>query len=175
MGWLNNARKAKALYDADKEAHLGDIAVLKTDMGGVDVREPLRPLLDPVRGWTPAVDLEALAQLPPNTFGYAFAAFMRKNGLSPFVITDAIDDDMRRRNAFGIRYATTHDMFHVLLDFDTSWAGELGVLGFAVGQNYTFAQKIAAALAWLLYPIWSGLQIGSLWRAWSRPSSFGAF
>lgn len=168
MRWLNDIRRCKVLYRRDPTQHLGDIAVLKADAFGVDVRPELRSRLDAVRGYVPEVDLDALARLPRSTFGRALADFMRANHLSPFRITGEIDDEMRRRNAFGIRYATTHDMFHVLLGFDTSWAGELGVLGFAVGQRYSAWQRLAAVLAWLIYPLRSGLAIPSLWRAWRR-------
>ncbi|MFN3202093.1 MAG: Coq4 family protein [Bradymonadia bacterium] len=173
MRWLDNIRHAKRLYRADPGAHLGDVAVLKCDAFGVDVRPPLREALAPVRGWIPEVDLDRLAELPPNTFGHALARFMRQNQLHPFVITDEIPDDMRRRNAFGIRYATTHDMFHVLLDFDTTWVGEMGVLAFAVGQRYTRWQALGAALAWLIYSVRSGFKLRALWRAWRRGRAAG--
>lgn len=173
MRFIDDLRRANTLYRQDADAHLGDIAVLKADAFGVDVRPELRAALDPVRGWLPTIDLDALGAMPANTFGYAVAAFMRAHGLHPFVVTDAIDDDMRRRNAFGIRYATTHDLVHVLLGFDTSWAGELGVLGFAVGQGYTPWQRLGAALAWALYPLWSGFRIRALWHAWRRGLAAG--
>ena len=147
--------------------------MLKTDLVGADVFPHLRAKLDPVRGYHPRLDLDALAALPPDTFGYAYARFLRENHLSPFVLTDATTPELAARNAFGIRYAITHDMFHVLLGYDTRWPGELGVLGFAVGQGYTPWQRLGAALAWLLYPLLSGFQLGALWRAWTRGVRLG--
>lgn len=173
MRFLDNLRRIRALLARGGEVPIGDLAVLKTDMTGVDVRPALRPLLEPVRGWLPAIDLDALAALPPNTFGHAYARFMRENGLDPFVVTDAIDAEMRRRNAFGIRYATTHDMFHVLLDYGASWPGEMGVLAFAIGQSYTRAQVLGGVLAWLVYPWRCGFAFGALWRAWRRGLDLG--
>ncbi|MBD2509990.1 hypothetical protein H6G91_22280 [Nostoc muscorum FACHB-395] len=40
-----------------------------------------------------------------------------------------------------------------LLDFDTSYAGEIGVLSFAATQNYGKSLQIGLWLARLLYPI----------------------
>jgi ubiquinone biosynthesis protein COQ4 len=171
--FLSSIRRAQELYRAEPEAHLGDIAVLKFDAWGIDVRPPLRPQLEPVRGWLPRIDLQALRALPANTFGAALARFMDEHHLSPFVVTDAIDAPTRARNAYGIRYATTHDMFHVLLGFDTSWPGELGVLAFAVGQGYTANLWLQAAFAWLLYPLWSRGAVRACWQAWRRGLAAG--
>lgn len=54
-------------------------------------------------------------------------------------------------------------MVHVLTGFDTSWAGELGVLGFSVTQGYTTAQRYLA-LPLALYPLLAPRQIPALWR-----------
>ena len=173
MSAYSNFKLAIQLYKQDKNAHLGDIAVLKTDIFGADVRPALRPLLEPVRGWVPEIDLKQLAAMAEGSFGRALADFMMAHQLSPFRLTSALTDEVRRRNAFGIRYATTHDMFHVLLGFDTTWAGEIGVLGFAIGQNYSRFQQVGAWLAWLLYPVLSGFRVRSLWRAWRHGRRVG--
>ena len=174
MSWLSTLRRLRAVLADGNNAALGDIAVLKSDLVGVDVVPRLRPLLDPVRGYLPSIDLDALAALPGNTFGHAYAEFVRTHDLSLFVVTDAVDAEMRRRNAFGIRYAVTHDMFHVLLGFGPDWPGEMGVLAFAVGQGYTRAQVFAAAFAWLIYPFRCGFNVGALLRAWRRGYGLGA-
>ncbi len=173
MRFFENVRRIRTLLAMGDAAPLADIGVLKTDLVGADVRPALRPLLEPVRGYLPPIDLDALAALPPNTFGHAYARFMRDNGLHPFVLTDAIDPAMRRRNTFGIRYATTHDMFHVLLDYGASWPGEMGVLAFAVGQGYTRAQLLAALIAWIVYPFRCGFDLAALGRAWRRGHELG--
>jgi ubiquinone biosynthesis protein Coq4 len=61
--------------------------------------------------------------------------------------------DVAQRNVFALRYAVTHDIFHVLLGFDTTYAGEIGVLAFAAEQNYSKSLKISLKLAQFLYPI----------------------
>jgi ubiquinone biosynthesis protein COQ4 len=168
MRSLDDLRRAAALYQRDPARHIGDVAVLKFDAFGVGVRPALREALEPVRGWLPRVDLDQLRALPEHTFGGAYARFMDEHQLSLFVVTDEIDAEMRARNAYGIRYATTHDMFHVLLGFDPSWVGEMGVLAFAVGQGYSPNVRLQAVFAWLLYPLWSRFALRALWRAWRR-------
>lgn len=173
MNW-SSAQLAKRLYREDKEAHLADIAVLKGDAmgtrGSLSTRERLRALerLDAAEH-----DLDALIALPEHTLGHAYARFMRDHGLSPFVLTDAVEAEVVRRNAFIVRYAATHDLFHVLLDFDTSGAGEIGVLGFAVAQRYAGFQRWAAVLAFLLYPFMFGASPVALVRAYRRGLRLG--
>ena len=131
---------------------LGDFAILKADALGAMANPEIMTQLDPVIGYYPPIDLEALSQLPEGTFGYEYARHMQANQLSPFTISPALDD-VARRNVFALRYAVTHDIFHVLLGFDTSYAGEMGVLAFAVAQNYSRSQRLGLWLASLLYPI----------------------
>ena len=45
-----------------------------------------------------------------------------------------------------IRYPILHDTFHVLLGFDTSLAGELGVWSFVAAQHYSPAYERAALI-----------------------------
>jgi ubiquinone biosynthesis protein Coq4 len=67
------------------------------------------------------------------------------------------------------RYAVTHDMFHVLMGFDTSLAGEIGVLAFAAAQGYTRVQRwIGLPLAALLYPLFSPRSTPAIFRALRR-------
>ncbi len=170
---LANIPRIRALMARDLERHLADVAVLKTDLLGLDAAPRHRAALDGVRGYVPRLDLAALAALPEGTFGRAYATFMRDNGLSPFVLTDAIDDATLRRNAFGIRLATTHDMIHVLLGFDTSWPGELGVLAFSAAQGLSWAQRASMAFAWPLYLVRTGFRFSALRAAARRGAALG--
>ena len=47
---------------------------------------------------------------------------------------------------------STHDIFHVLLGFDTSYAGEVGVLGFAIAQGYSKFLQAYEPVVKHLYP-----------------------
>lgn len=173
MSTLATLRQIARLAREDPQAHAGDIAILKLDLFGVDARPTLRSRLAPVRGWLPELDVDALRGLPPHTFGHAYVTFLDTHGLAPLVLSDLIDADTRARNAYGIRYATTHDMFHVLLGFGPDWVGELGVLAFTCGQDYSRTLWVQAALAWLVYPLRTGLALGALWRAWRRGYRLG--
>lgn len=158
---------------SDLNRHIADIAVLKADMVRLQPTPRHRAALDRVRGYLPQVDLEALARLPEGTFGRAYADFMRKHQLAPFVLTPEIDEPMRLRNAFGIRLASTHDMVHVLLGFDTSWAGELGVLAFSAAQRWSWVQPFSLLVAWPYYLIRTGFGVRALRDAARRGARLG--
>jgi ubiquinone biosynthesis protein Coq4 len=57
----------------------------------------------------------ALASLPPDTFGRAFAAFYERNKYA-FPGDEA---------ALNVGFAVPHDSTHVLADYDTSPRGEM--------------------------------------------------
>ncbi|NJN23330.1 MAG: hypothetical protein HC810_01565 [Acaryochloridaceae cyanobacterium RL_2_7] len=96
----------------------------------------LRLRLQELAGYFPAVDLEALRQLPEGTLGHAYAQHMQENGIYPLVISPDLQAEAHQ-DPFALRYTATHDIFHVLLGFDTSYAGEMGVFAFTVAQNYS--------------------------------------
>ncbi|MDJ0736688.1 MAG: Coq4 family protein [Nostocaceae cyanobacterium] len=72
-----------------------------------------------------------------------------------------------------LRYVVTHDIFHVLLDFDTSYAGEIGVLAFTVSQNYSKSLKIGFWLAIFLYPIIAPKQIQAIFNHVNKAQKIG--
>ncbi|MGB3135554.1 MAG: Coq4 family protein [Nodosilinea sp.] len=131
---------------------LGDFALLKADALGAKAKPVVMNQLESVVGYYPPIDLEVLSQLPPCTLGYKYAHHMQANGLKPFTVSPKLDE-VAQRNVFALRYAITHDIFHVLLGFDTSYAGEIGVLAFAVAQNYSQLQRLGLWLASALYPV----------------------
>jgi len=150
----------------------GDFAVLKADAFAGAIDPSVEARLARFAGLPPPIDLAALARLPADTFGGAYARFMKACDLKPFVVSDDLAG-IAGRNVFAVRYATTHDMFHVLLDFDASWAGEMGVLAFAAAQRYHRQQRIGLALATVLYPLFSPLSIGRIIRARRRGIRLG--
>jgi ubiquinone biosynthesis protein COQ4 len=66
--------------------------------------------------------LNQLSQYPQGCFGRKYANQMRINQLKPLNISPELED-IAKRNLFALRYLVTHDIFHVLLDFDTTYAG----------------------------------------------------
>lgn len=151
------ALNLKRLYQAFKvyknnPENLGDFALLKADAAGAKVSPEVAEKLRPVVGYYPPIDLEKLFHYPPGRFGRVYADHMKNNHLKPFNVSPKLDD-IAKRNVFALRYAVTHDIFHVLLGFDTSYAGEIAVLAFAAAQNYSPTLKVSLGLAKILYPI----------------------
>ncbi len=153
--------KFKQLYQAKrayKSGNLGDFAILKADAFGSKVNPEVESKLQQVVGYHPPIDLEKLSQYPKGSFGWEYAHHMKVNHLKPFNVSLELED-IAKSNVFALRYAVTHDIFHVLLGFDTSYAGEIGVLAFAAEQNYSPLLKISLALAKVIYPVLAPWQV----------------
>ena len=79
------------------------------------------------------IDLSTLLALPPDSFGHQWATLMQANHLNPHFFQNLQEHDDR---AYLInRLHDTHDMWHVVLDFDTSEAGEAGMNAFTYAQS----------------------------------------
>jgi ubiquinone biosynthesis protein Coq4 len=148
----NKLKQIKALQAYKNSENFGDFAILKSDLFEAKVNPTVEAKLQQVVGYHPQINLEELSKYPQGSFGREYAEHMRKNNLKPFNISPELED-VARRNVFALRYVVTHDIFHLLLGFDTSYAGEIGVLAFAAAQNYSKSLKISLLLAKFLYPI----------------------
>ncbi|WP_250121441.1 ubiquinone biosynthesis protein COQ4 [Chroococcidiopsis sp. CCMEE 29] len=135
-----------------KSEKLGDFAVLKANAFGAKMNPEIESQMQQVVGYHPRINIEKLSQLPNGTFGHEYARHMQGNNLKPFNISPELSD-VAKQNVFALRYAVTHDIFHVLLGFDTTYAGEIGVLAFASEQNYSKGLKIGLWMAMAIYPI----------------------
>jgi ubiquinone biosynthesis protein Coq4 len=149
---LKQLHTIKALLAAKNSGHLGDFAILKSDLFGAKVAPEVVTKMQPLQGYHPPIDLEKLNQYPPGTFGREYATHMQANHLQPMNVSPELEA-VARRNVFALRYVVTHDIFHVLLGFDTTYAGEIGVLAFAAEQNFSKSLKISLQLAKFLYPL----------------------
>jgi hypothetical protein len=131
----------------------GDAAAFKAAAAGArahpGIAARLRALDDPL----PRIDLDRLRSLPDGTFGRAYAAFMDANGLRPFAVSASVAEELAATHLLAVRYPMLHDAFHVLLDFDTTLAGELGVWSFVGAQRYGAAYERAALSGAVLYPL----------------------
>ncbi|BAZ27217.1 hypothetical protein NIES4073_81340 [Kalymmatonema gypsitolerans NIES-4073] len=148
----NKLKQIKALQAYKNSENYGDFAILKSDLFGAKVNPTVQAKLQHVVAYHPHINLEELSKYPQATFGREYAEHMRDNNLKPFNISPELED-VARRNVFALRYVVTHNIFHLLLGFDTSYAGEIGVLAFAAAQNYSKSLKISLWLAKFLYPI----------------------
>lgn len=159
-----------AMKDPDR---IGDVAAYKGELSQARASAEVEARLDGVRGYRPKVDFDVLAGMPEGTFGREYARFMDANGLRPIRPTERVDAEMLARNAFTVRYASIHDMVHVLTGFDASWPGEVGVWAFVGGQRYSRGFSFAAVMALLVAPLRCPLQLGRAWRNFRRGWAMG--
>ena len=168
--------KFKQLYRAfqayKNSPNLGDFALLKADALGAKANPAAIAKMERVRGYYPEIVLSELEQLPPGTFGYEYAAFVKCNCLKPINISPELAE-IAQNNVFALRYAITHDMFHVLLGFDTSYAGEIGVLAFAAAQRYSRSQAFSLRIATWLYPLLAPQQFNRIFKNKRRGKQMG--
>ncbi|RUR76711.1 Coq4 family protein [Chlorogloeopsis fritschii PCC 9212] len=169
---LKKFQQIKTLINYKNSENLGDFAILKSELLGANINPDVVAKLQQVVGYHPSIDLEKLSQYPQDTFGRQYADHMRENKLKPLNVSSELED-VAKRNVFALRYVVTHDIFHVLLGFDTSYAGEIGVLAFAAEQNYSKSLKISLWFAKLLYPILVPRQIKAIFSNLKKGQELG--
>lgn len=148
----NIKRYIKALKDYFIKGEVGDIAFLKFEVFGLGANPEVLALLKDFEGYYPTINLEQLSQLPIGTLGYEYARHMQKNGIQPLEISQDLREEADE-HLFALRYTVTHDIFHILLGFDTSYAGEIGVFAFTIAQNYSKTMNSFEPLITYLYPL----------------------
>lgn len=128
--------------------NMGDVAALKLTLFGEREEESpfTQGVLDMREQSFSVLDLARLDRYPNGTFGRAFAQFMRRNRLDPLNLSDRTRP-LFDRYPVSIRYVRVHDMFHVLLGFETDMIGELGVYAFIGEQGYNHTLDRAARAA----------------------------
>jgi len=94
----------------------------------------------------PHLDVARLRKLPKKTLGGAYAEFLDEHRIRPL-------EPARKGSAYALRFTATHDLHHVVTGFDTTLAGEIGVLAFNVGQGTAPAGMRLLAFAKTLYSI----------------------
>ncbi len=124
----------------------GDTAAYKAAAFGTpsygDLDQRLAVLANPL----PEITLEQLHSQPTGSFGYTLAEFLAHNDLQPLVLSPKTRTELRKASLLAVRYPILHDAFHVLLGFDTSLAGELGVWSFVAAQHYSPAFDRAVSI-----------------------------
>ncbi|NJN12403.1 MAG: hypothetical protein HC836_19475 [Richelia sp. RM2_1_2] len=151
-------RIIKAFGDYFTKGKAGDIGLLESELYGIGLNPQVETKLQEFVGYYPKINLEQLSQLPIGTLGYEYAQHMHKCGIEPLEISKDLEEEANK-NPFALRYIVTHDIFHILLGFDTSYPGEMGVFAFTVGQNYTKMLNIAYPLVILISCIVAPTQI----------------
>ena len=145
-------RFIKAIKDYYQNGEAGDIAFLKIELLRIAGNPDVMVQLQDVTGYYPTVDLEKLFRLPEGTLGYEYAQHMKKYNIHPLEISPDLIE-AAKANPFALRFTATHDIFHILLGFDTTYAGEVGVLGFMIGQGYSKFLNAYEPLVRHLYPL----------------------
>jgi ubiquinone biosynthesis protein Coq4 len=158
---LNKFKQIKTALAYKNSENIGDFAILKSDILGAKASPEVAKQLENLVGYHPTIDLNKLIEYPKGSFGREYAEHMQRNNLQPLNISSELEE-VAQRNVFALRYVVTHDIFHVLLGFDTSYAGEIGVLAFAAAQNYSQSLKISLWFAKILYPIIAPRQIKAI-------------
>lgn len=145
-------RFIQSIRDYYAEGQVGDIAFLKFKLLGLSATPEILSQLQALEGYAPNIDLDALSHLPAGTLGHEYAQHMHRNGILPLVLSADLQAEAQQ-DPFALRYTVTHDMFHVLLGFDTSYAGEIGVFAFMTAQNYSRFFKVALPIVSQIYPL----------------------
>ena len=92
-------------------------------------------------------NLDELLLLPKESLGYIYAKHMKDNNLDIEFYqklpgdSDHIYMQMRSRR--------THDIWHTITGFDTSFAGEIGLQAFAFTQYHTRLSIVIICMFWL--------------------------
>lgn len=159
--------------DYARRGRTGDAAAMKTAAFGnpayPDVERELAALVTPY----PDIDLESLRTSPSGSFGRVYAVHMDACGLKPLRVSPEVASELGVSQILGVRYVLLHDAFHVLLDFDTSWPGELGVWSFVSAQRYSRDFDRGVRLARRLYPFLAPGRQAELQAAYARGKRLG--
>ncbi|HEY8155643.1 MAG TPA: Coq4 family protein [Myxococcota bacterium] len=127
-------------------------------------------------------DRTALARMPEGSLGYAYLAYLERNGFEPgglLALQHRVQARWQReegvpkldpqRDWFHDRSILAHDLFHVLTDYGTDDVGEATLLAFSFGQFGGAAQALltmGAALDCARSRGWGFLRYD--FRAWQR-------
>ena len=122
----------------------GDPAAYKAAPLGTQAYADLDSTLAALANPLPAITLAELEAQPAESFGYTLAQFLQANQIQPLTLSSNARRELQDAPLLAVRYPILHDAFHVLLGFDTSLAGELGVWSFVAAQHYSPAFDRAA-------------------------------
>lgn len=163
-----NLRFLRLFFRYLRAGRRGDAAAMKAAAFGSgaysEIAQKLQQLEDPF----PAIDLARLRDGPPESFGRHYVAFMEANRLKPLAVSADVAAALRPDHILEVRYPILHDAFHVLLGFDTTLPGELGVWSFVSAQHYSPAFDRAGRWGAALYPLIAPRQRAALRAAAER-------
>lgn len=151
--WKRLLRHLKALNDGDPAEILDAAYSVGDAIGGMSEERQLRRILATPEGqelWargsslTDALaDHDALGRLPNGSLGRAFLTFCQRHGLNSRALVErqhAMSRDYHQldpvRQWFNDRLVVMHDVWHVLLGYDATNAGESALMCFMLPHRF---------------------------------------
>lgn len=141
----------------------GDTAAYKAAALSTSAHGNLDSILAALTNPLPNITLDDLKTQPTGSFGQSLAQFLESNHIQPLTLSDNTRTELQGSPLLAVRYTILHDAFHVLLGFDTSLAGELGVWAFVAAQHYSPAFGQAASVGHWVTRLLTPWQWGQLY------------
>lgn len=89
-----NLKFARQFVGHLRAGRMGDAAVMKAAMFGARAYPAVARKLQQLRTPFPVIELDALRALPETSFGRRYAAFLDRNGLRPFVVSQDVAEEL---------------------------------------------------------------------------------
>lgn len=138
---VRNPQKTELIFKAvNITANDNDLTIVSTVENNFLAHEDFRNMFE--SNYVPTIpSLEALSQLPENSFGYGFYQHMKRNNLDPNTFPHI--DYKRPIEYISLRIYRDHDLWHTLLGYNSDIEDELALQAFGVAQ---FKSPIATLL-----------------------------
>jgi len=168
LGMLRNPEGTESVFDIedglkDTRAAEGVVARVCRD-AEVAAMMRARYLAEPV-------DIDALEQLPQGTLGHAFARHILDHGFDPdYYRKLAVETDL---DWVMMRMRQTHDIWHVVLDIDTSRLGEIAVKAFELSQTWRPLSAVITCGGMMRYLMKEPEQLGDVMQHISHGYQLG--
>lgn len=119
-------------------------------------------------------NIEELHKLPKETLGYTFAQYVKVNNLNPNFYNKHTDDLKKSDYAYLVyRMRKTHDIWHIITGFDTTEAGEAGLIAFYYAQLKTPLSRLIIVLSFIHFLIRKPTEVPALLDAISTGWKLG--
>lgn len=150
-----------------RRGYIGDVAIYKSIAMGLraqpSVQAALLTLDEPVVNLPSTLLPDDVHSTTGNlSLAQAYRAFLAQHKLALILVSDDLRAQLKEDDYLAARYAVLHDLFHVILGFPATPAGELGVYAFIHQQQYSKqlsrAYKVARVYYRVLHWQWSALR-----------------
>lgn len=86
------------------------------------------------------ISMDELSLLDPSTLGGAYHQYLMDQKLEHFRVSESLRKKLKD-NPMAIRFTETHDLHHLITGFDTTVAGELGLVAFNAIHDFGIISK----------------------------------